>query len=160
MLKDDLIMAVKLCCPVETQKMSHTESKKRGISGRNRNKNKPLSWCQVVTANNLYTWAENAVQELISLIWIFTSCLCQPRLSVVPVYLDKIMTPVLITRRLNATDCDRVSSLKCFVCLLVLFSIFLFSLVKKYKYSRICNVLNMRPSTQGRCEDYVMLPWP
>lgn len=55
---------------------------------------------------------------------------------VVPVFLDEMMTPALITHRLNATDCDRVSSRRCFLCLFVwvFFLLFLFSLVKKYKY--------------------------
>lgn len=117
---------------------------------------KPTICCRVVTANTLCTWAENTVQQLSH--WLeFSLPVVPTRLSivpldiVVPVYLDEIMTPVLITRRLNATDCDRVSSLKCFVCLLVLFLIFLFSLVNKYKHPKICNVLNMWPSTQGWC---------
>lgn len=53
---------------------------------------------------------------------------------VVPVFLDEMTTPALVTHRLNATDCDRVSSRRCFLCLFVI--VFLFSLVKKYKYPK------------------------
>lgn len=38
---------------------------------------KPLIGCRAVTRNTLCTWAENAVQQLVSLILTFTSLLCQ-----------------------------------------------------------------------------------
>lgn len=48
------------------------------------------------------------------LILTFTSCCANmvvfvPLDIVVPVFLEKIMTPMVITHELNATDCDRVS---------------------------------------------------
>lgn len=66
---------------------------------------------------------------------------------VVPVFLDEMTTPALVTHRLNATDCDRVSSRRCFLCLFVI--VFYFPWLKSTNTPRICNVLNLRPSSQG-----------
>lgn len=143
------MIAVKLCCPVNTENESHWVKTNRDISARNTEIKitssqsvrpcsapwKPLICCWVVIANTFCTWAENAAQQLISLIWIFTSCCANTLVycvlgHFVPVYLDEIMTPMLMTRRLNATDCDKVSPLKCFVYWLALFLIFFFSWLK------------------------------
>lgn len=43
-----------------------------------------------------------------------------PSGTVVPVFLDEMTAPALGTHRWNATDCDRVSSRRCFLCLFVI----------------------------------------